>query len=510
MSNQRNSEYVSKELALNYHLMHPGGDSAPGDPNLAYYLDGTYHLHYILRHPWNGDPSGTLPRHNNQTFSFIHVTSPDMLHWTWQPTKLQPSFTGHGTFSGTGFITKEGKPAAIYAGLSDPRHSYITIAQNNCLSSWGKPFPVVAKDEPDAKERVRERDVLDFSSLPRRPGTLLGDPDCFLIGDTYYAYSAANNLLLFKSTDLSSWTYVGHFLKRDLPDVAIGEDISCAHFFPIDGRWMLLCISHAFGCRYYLGDWDADAEQFVPEIHHRMNWRRPGQGEFNDPYRDFFAPESVLAADGRRVMWAWLCSLDHPLHLKTIQSLPRELSLANDGSIRIRPLQELDSLRYDAVTLNDITIPAQHRSAATVPIAKLDGDSWEIRITLDRDEAMRKRFGVLLFADGENEGFPVIIHPETGTIQLGTVEAPFTVSSLTAGEAFDLRLFIDKYLVEVFVGNRQAALATHMNYQTANSLVGYGFGAAITFRKIEIWKLKATTEGFCEAQRNPIWEPQTK
>jgi hypothetical protein len=31
---------VSDELALNYHLMHPCGDSAPGDPNAAFYLDG--------------------------------------------------------------------------------------------------------------------------------------------------------------------------------------------------------------------------------------------------------------------------------------------------------------------------------------------------------------------------------------------------------------------------------------------------------------------------------------
>ena len=31
------------DLTLNYHLMHPGGESAPGDPNAAFYLDGTYH-----------------------------------------------------------------------------------------------------------------------------------------------------------------------------------------------------------------------------------------------------------------------------------------------------------------------------------------------------------------------------------------------------------------------------------------------------------------------------------
>ena len=38
-----------------------------------------------------------------------------MLHWTWQPTKLQPSFTGHGVASGTGFISREGRPAQQFS-----------------------------------------------------------------------------------------------------------------------------------------------------------------------------------------------------------------------------------------------------------------------------------------------------------------------------------------------------------------------------------------------------------
>ena len=133
---------VSDEMALNYHLMHPGGDSAPGDPNVAFCLDGTYHMHYILRHPWKGKTS----------YSFVHVTSADMLNWTWQTTKLQPAFTDHGMFSGTGFMTREGKPAAIYAGLSDPRHTYIALARDNRLSSWEKPYPVLPKGGPDGKD----------------------------------------------------------------------------------------------------------------------------------------------------------------------------------------------------------------------------------------------------------------------------------------------------------------------------------------------------------------------
>lgn len=37
------------DATLNYHLMHPGGDNSPGDPNAAFCLDGVYHLHWTLR-----------------------------------------------------------------------------------------------------------------------------------------------------------------------------------------------------------------------------------------------------------------------------------------------------------------------------------------------------------------------------------------------------------------------------------------------------------------------------
>ena len=76
-----------------------------------------------------------------------------------------------------------------------------------------------------------------------------------------------------------------------------GEDISCANMFKIGNKWMLLCISHRLGCRYYLGDFKD--EKYLPEFQAMMSWNG----------NNFFAPESVLTKDGRRVMWAWLLNL---------------------------------------------------------------------------------------------------------------------------------------------------------------------------------------------------------
>lgn len=486
---------ASPEWALHYHLMHPGGESMPGDPNAAFYLDGAYHLHYIVRHPWR----------DGQSFSFIHVTSPDMLHWSWQPTKLQPAFTGHGMFSGTGFLTREGKPAVIYHGRDSDRNQ-IALARDSKLSAWEKPYPVEVKNADGSEARMEH-----------------WDPDCFRVGDTYYAISGGKNPPVFKSQDLKTWTLIGDFLRHDMPDVTIGEDISCPNFFQFGDQWMLLCISHALGCRYYLGDWDDKASQFVPRRHGRMNWPRleqPVWGLFRRT--DFFAPESVLTPDGRRVMWAWLTSAgpDRQIMNKTIQSLPRELSLPADGVLRIKPLRELETLRADANALRDVTLahPLMSHHDRVPPAAAphlqrlldLPGEAVELRITIARDEAARKLFGFMLFSDGKGGGLPVMLRPEAGVLRVGDAEVPFAVADLPAGEDVELRLFVDKYLVEVFANDRQAAIAAHLEHAGKTALDAFAVGAPTQLKSIEVWKLKPANQGFFEARKNRVWEPQTE
>lgn len=485
---------VPDEWVLNYHLMHPGAESLPGDPNAAFYLDGVYHLHYILRHPWKG----------RQTFAFVHVTSPDMLHWTWQPTKLQRSFTGHGMFSGTGFLTKEGRPAAIYHGEASGRNQ-IAIARDRMLTDWEKPFPV--------EVRNRDGSAVKMSHW---------DPDCFQVGDTYYAISGGINPPVFKSTDLWNWTYIGDFLRHQLPDVTLGEDISCPNFFQLGDQWMLLCISHPMGCRYYLGDWDPKGEQFVPKKHGRMNWARLDQPVWGVLQRtDFFAPETVLTPDGRRVMWAWLTSVGtgNPLMNRTVQSLPRELSLPADGVLRMRPIRELEGQRTDPMVLKDLKLTTPitghgdrvppHAAPALQRVTEIPGESVEIRLTVDREDALRKLFGVVLFSDGKGGGLPVLLRPETGTLRVGTVEAPFAVADLPPGEPVELRIFMDRYLVEVFANSRQAVVAAEVGPRDGNGIDAFTVGAPTTFKTVELWKIRPTNQGFLEARKNHNWEPKS-
>ena len=103
-----------------------------------------------------------------------------------------------------------------------------------------------------------------------------------------------------------------------------------------------------------------------------------------------------------------------------------------------------------------------------------------------------------------------MIRPETSTILVGKTEAPFAVSDLPVGEDLEIRIFIDKFLVEVFINGRQALLTAYMDYRIANGLYFYAYGDTLKISQLDIWKLKATNEGFLEARKNATWEPKTQ
>ncbi len=422
---------------LTYHLAHPGpGVGFPGDPNCAVFYKGLYHLHYIYR--------------NNHGFAFAHVSSKDMVTWKWHPTVLVGPNTGHGMFSGTGFFTKDGQPAIIYHGQGSGRNQ-LAFALDDNLDKWTRPVAIFPKTETGEEPKMRH-----------------WDPDCWLNGDTYYAISGGGPPYMIKSSDLKDWLAMGLLLHEDMPDLGVNknEDVSCANMFKIGDKWMLLCISHKLGCRYYLGDFKD--EKYLPEFHAMMNWKG----------WDFFAPESLLTPDGRRVMWAW-CNMKGAQ--TAIQSLPRELSLPADGVLRIKPLRELEKLRYDPRDEGQITV----NSGESHVLKTIVGDTIELSITIKPTDA--KEYGVGVFCDKEGNGFPITVKPESKTLAVGGIQPPF---ELAEGEDLNLRIFLDKSMVEVFVNDRQAAVYMQPHDKEHVGVRLTSTGGDIT-ANVKGWKMKS-------------------
>src|SRR5699024_6133138 len=107
---------------------------------------------------------------------------------------------------------------------------------------------------------------------------------------------------------------------------------------------------------------------------------------------DFYAPQTVLAPDGRRIMIGWMqnwdtCNLHSPEQPWFGQmSLPRELSV-RDGRLIQKPVRELDAMRRNKISYANVVF------RDTMRLDGVRGRRADIELTLrpaDKGELYRK------------------------------------------------------------------------------------------------------------------------
>jgi beta-fructofuranosidase len=441
-----------------YHFVTPEGFCMPFDPNGAIFWKGRYHLFYIFQ----DERSGENDHH------WGHVSSTDMIHWRHHPTKLIS-----GMFSGNCFINKEGVPTMCYHQVG--QGNALAVAMDDELNEWKKleSNPITPKTEPGDEHHDKYRSW---------------DPYGWLEGDTYYAIFGGQRPAIAKSKTMQGpWEYVGDLLAHAVEGVSINEDVSCADLFKIGDKYMLLCISHRMGCRYYLGQWKN--EQFYPEFHEQMSW-------IDNAY---FAPESLLDDKGRRIMWAWIFD-DCPDEVREASGwsgtmgLPRVLWLGDDGMLRMAPPKELETLRYNKRSFTNLTIEAD----SEIPIKDVTGDSIELLLDVNTSNAQQVGVKVCCSPDGREQTLVYYdardkkIKIDTSKSSLGdgrkSIEAgPF---ELKANEQLKLRVFIDKSVVEVFANDRQAVMRRiYPTQKDSLAVTIFSNGGKATVNSLQVWDI---------------------
>jgi sucrose-6-phosphate hydrolase SacC (GH32 family) len=477
-----------------YHLsaLPEEGLCRPYDANGCIYWKGKYHLMYIYQ-----DPERPHGGH-----CWGHAVSTDLVNWTYLPPALVPEAgdPDRGIFSGNAFLNARGVPMLCWFGID--AGVCVATAQDDDLIRWKK----------------HPRNPIVPIPRPGQPGHgvyRVWDPYLWLEGSTYYCLLGGNTLpngkdtlYAMRSPDLVNWTPLHPFYEHaDLSWTTAGEDCSCPDFFKLGDKYALLCISHKIGGRLYLGTFRN--EHFYPEQHIRMNW----------PGGHFFAPESLLDGQGRRIIWAWVTD---PRTITTqhstgsgVQSLPRVISLNPDGTLKITPAEELRSLRR------------QNRHEANLPIAAdssmvlsgISGDTMELEAEFDLGQAREvalavrcspdsreetviryRRDGGLLVLDMAHSTLRTDVVYTQGPLDTGSVhrardypnprtsvEAPL---SLKSGEALRLRVFLDKPMLEVFANDRQGI--TQQVFPSRKDSLGVkvsATGGAATLRWLDAWEM---------------------
>lgn len=467
-----------------YHFVMPEGIAEPFDPNGAIYWNGRYHLFYIFQ-----------PKSASIWDSYYgHVSSADLVHWRYHPTALAPNpgDPDRGIFSGNAFINKDGEATILYHGVK--AGNCIATSSDPNLDHWVK----LASNPIVKSPKKGDPDHGKYSSW---------DPHGWLDGDTYYAIFGGKKATLFQADNLEEWEFVGDFLNNDMPNVEPFEDISCPDFFKLGDKWMLLCISHSIGARYYLGEYKDN--KFYPDYHERMNW---GGGAC-------FAPESMLDHKGRRIMWAWAIDSrfrweNHEEIIENVgwsgtMTLPRVLSLGDDGMLRIQPVEELQILRSNHYMQENISVAAN--SAMDMP--DIQGDAFELEAVIEPGNAGEFGITIRRSPDGEEETrifydaakknlvidvekstldtsitYEKYIFKDEGQKEITRQEAPFEFPS---GEDVKFHIFADRSIVEVFVNDR--ICLTQRIYPTRDDSKGimlFANGGDMEVKALNFWQMQ--------------------
>ncbi len=493
-----------------FHFCFPEDNGMPGDPNGAFYHNGLYHLMFLY------DKAG-------EGFVWGHVSSRDMLHWRYHPDAIKPGNGDDGCFSGGAFVDDDGTVTLSYWMLWDDKGVGLAKSTDGSFNTWQKfkSNPVIKSTEwgisdlKDSTGRTIHVGSADPSNIWKYNGKYYMLAGNLLVLRKYGSRGGGlpanrnwdiplpndsvdyqgDRLYLFVSKDMEHWEYLHEFYESDRKWTAKDEDNMCPSFLPLpsspdggkpSGKYLLLSISHNRGCRYYIGSYRND--MFFPDLHARMSW-------VDNAY---FAPEALIDEKGRQIMWAWIFD-DRPDSIKKYYGwtgtfgIPRSLWLGDDGTLRMRPIKELESLRIKESVVPDVKVKPEDE----VKFNKLGTELMELEVTIQPNTATQYGVKVCTSDDGREE---TVIYYDSLAKKLKfdtrksglsfgrkiVEEAPL---ELQKGEPLVLRIFVDKSIVEVFANDRQAI--ARMVYPTlgGKGVSIFSKGGSIEANRIRAWEL---------------------
>jgi beta-fructofuranosidase len=477
-----------------YHFVPPEDMAVPGDPNGAFYHNGRYHLMYLYSR-------------NGSGFCWGHISSRDLVHWRHHPDAIGPGGGDDGCFSGGAFVDDDGTAYISYWALSGARGIALASSRGPHFDTWTKlaENPVIRSTEwgvTEVKDSSGKSSFLgsaDPSNIWKKDGRYYMLTGNLLVlrkvgvAPDAPASEQGDRLYLFSSEDLKTWKYLHVFYDRNPEWTDRSEDDMCPSFLPLpkgpnggpaSGKHLLAFISHNKGCQYYVGEYRGD--RFYPDNHGRMTWVD----------NTYFAPEALIDERGRQILWAWLT--DNPQGDKErgwsgVYGLPRTVWLGEDGTLRMRPVPELEALRYGEKNWRGIRLA----DGGTKALDGIAGDSCEVRADIEVGAAKRCGLKVRAAADGREETLVYfdavakeLVFDSTRSGVAGRKVVERAPLALKAGETLQLRVFVDKPVVEVFANDRQAICRRVFPASAQSTGVSlFASGGAANFASVRAWEM---------------------
>jgi beta-fructofuranosidase len=434
-----------------YHLLPSANWN--NDPNGPVFYKGFYHLFY--QHNPYGDAWGHM--------HWGHFRSKDLVHWKHQPIALWPSkkLGEEHVFSGCAAVTKQGQLMLIYTSIGNRLpEQWAAVPEDDQLVKWKKlPANPILTEKLHGDVKVHEwRDPFVFQR---------GDRTYLVCGGNLNANKggqAVVNVYRAENADLTEWKYLGILFQHPDKDV---KNIECPLFFPIGERWVLI-VSQGRPVQYFVGDLDLKTMKFSSRARGVMD------------YGNYYAPNCMADAESRRLLWGWVPDFPAGKGWNGCMTLPRLLTVADDGTLRQRPAPELQKLRGGRHAEMDVALGDEH------VLKGVEGDALEIAAELDLADAREAGFKLRRSADGRKG---VTVAFDGKKLRIAGADVPF---HLAAGEkTLRLDIFLDRSVLEVYANGRACMTRVIDAAPEQRGVAVYSLGGRAQLKSVESWPMSS-------------------
>jgi beta-fructofuranosidase len=465
-----------------YHFLPPA--NWMNDPNGIIEWNGKYHLFY---------------QHNPHdavwdNMHWGHAVSDDLVHWHDLPIALSPTPSSpdeDGCWSGCA-VDNNGVPSIFYTGVQGdwelPHNQRVCLAMGTeDLIFWEKYAgnPVIAHP-PEGLNVTGFRDPYVWR-----------EENAWFMAIGAGIQNIGGAVLLYESRDLYSWEYLHPLCIGDIHDttnVWTGSVWEVPQFFPLGDKHVLTITAwdnEQLYSVYFTGNYRN--HRFIPETVNKL--------DFGD--RHFCAPHSTTDSQGRRILWGWIgesraIEAQQAAGWSGLMSLPRVLSLPEDGKLAMRPVDEIESLRGKRHRYANINLSA----ASDEFSVELRNDAIEIAAEIDPSNA--QECGIKLRCSPQSEEETTIFYNAvrselgvdrrrssprqnggiSGDVQRGDFALP-------PGETLTLRVFVDCSVIEVYANDHTCITSrVYPNRSDSTGVAVFARGRA-RINSLDIWRLSS-------------------
>lgn len=429
------------------------------DPNGPIYYKGYYHMFYQL-HPFS-EQGG--PKY------WGHVRSRDLVKWEHLPIAIAPSpeLGESEIWSGCATINGEGKPMIFYTSIAPGKSAQTHAEQwaslgDDDLINWHKSpaNPVLTEALHDGKKIYDWRDPFIFRDKKQTFMVLGGNLNEAKGGQ------AVVNIYEAQNAGLTQWKYRGVLFTIPGQNARTAE---CPNFFKLGDKWILF-VSPYGKVNYFVGDFDAKTCRFEPQQHGLL-----------DVGPNFYAPNTMQLADGRRLVWGWVTGFPGGHGWNGCLTVPRELSLSKSGELRQIPAPQLTKLRGKPAELRNVAL--KNESAPLVlPLPKTNALEIQAEIDLQTAESL-----TVTLKRGATNSRPMIMTFSRSEFKMPGGQSPLTFDK--SKPKLNLRLFIDRSVLEVFANDTVCA-TKHIETMDDNATLEISAQGNAKAKLVQAWPMK--------------------